>query len=221
MNAKMIFGALVLSVALCAQGYCGGCGVEACAAPACGPACEQPCNACCGPRCDLFAGLKDLFACKRCGSCEPVCCEPAKTCAPEPACAPCRPLLARKICAPACEKACAPACEKACAPACPKPCAPACEKACAPACDSCCRPCFPILAGVKTRVHGVLDLLFGCRCGCGCETGCGVETACGCGGTAAPAAPAKAPAEEAAPLPPPKSDPSASLMRSQNLFRAS
>ena len=121
MKREMVFGALVLSVALCSQGFAetllGGCG---CAhvprlphvhraqkpAPPCAPACGE-CGTCC-PRCDLFRGLKDLFACHRCGRVN-CCCE--KTCG---------------VCAA--PKPCAPAC---CA--CPKPCAPVCCPARSPA----------------------------------------------------------------------------------------
>jgi hypothetical protein len=239
MKGKIVFGALVLSVALCSQGFgdlfgrisglnCGGCGTcGVCTAPAC---CEQPkacapepcapaCDPCCRPkRCDLFRGLRDLFACHRCGKVD-CCCEPVKACAPaceKPACAP-----APEPCAPAC-------CEKPvrkvrkCEPTCCEP-----VKACAPACDTCekvkCRRCHP----VKDRVVCFLNDLFTCRrckpacCEAGCEAGC---ASCG-GAPAAPApaaAPAPKPAGEAAPLPipPAKPDPSASLRQPRSIYQA-
>jgi len=94
MKCKMVFGALLLSVALCSQGLAmelldgmvgmnaGGCGP--CGAPApCGPAvkCCAPEPSCgpCARRCDLFSGLKDLFACTRCEKkCAVACCEAPK-----------------------------------------------------------------------------------------------------------------------------------------------
>ena len=97
MRTKIVFGALLLSVALCSPGFSGeccatgGCCPEpaCCAKPAC---CEKACGceAGCGSRCceratplkDLFAGLKDLCACHRCGACEAC----GKGCCPEPAC---------------------------------------------------------------------------------------------------------------------------------------
>ena len=194
MNAKMIVGALALSVALCTQGYSIHLGAGRCCTSACAPACEATCapnccDPCCNPcgRCDLFAGLKGLFACNTgcntgCGtSCGPVC-------APEPCAAVCDP-------APAC---CDPA------PACCDP-APA---ACAPVCKPLvvrtarCRPCRPIL-------NGVLDALFGCGCGVcnscnkavgccdpvGCQPECCTAACTGCG--------VAAPAPAAAPAPPP------------------
>src|SRR4030067_939290 len=98
MKGKTIFGALLVSVALCGQGFgfelldrmlglnTGGCGQPTCCQPA-GQCCEQPaccaparcepaccdpaCSTCCAPKCDLFAGLKGLFACGGC--CQPAC----------------------------------------------------------------------------------------------------------------------------------------------------
>ena len=125
MKGRMVVGTLMLSVALVSQGFgfellnglmgvnrgCSTCGEPACAsnacepacpapcAKACEPACEPACNTCCAPRCDLFAGLKGLFACKSCG------CEPAAM-----------RLRAREACCP--EPACAAPCAKACEPAC-------------------------------------------------------------------------------------------------------
>jgi hypothetical protein len=79
-------------------------------------------------------------------------------------------------------------------------------------------------------VVSVLDDLFGCKkCGkCG-HGACGACGECGCGGAPATAAPAKSadftpitPAEDVGPLPiPPKSDPSASLMRPRSIYQAS
>ena len=81
-------------------------------------------------------------------------------------------------------------------------------------------------------VVSVLDDLFGCK---KCEKSCGAECACStCGGVpatpATPAAPAKAaadaspisPAEDVGPLPiPPRTDPSASLIRTRSIYQAS
>lgn len=282
MKGKIVFGALLVSVALASQGFgfdlldrarglnCGGCGAcTACAAPACGPSAPKACApegcgkvACdpCRRRCDLFAGLKDLFACNRCGKvkcgCEPACkpcdkvkacdvackpCEKVRACAPEPACKPCEKV---KACEPACKprervKACEPACKacervKACEPACK-----ACDKvkACEPTCkttrcrqplihkDECGEHCRPKLG--HGLVVSVLDDLFGCKKSGKCGQGdCGE---CGCGGAPATAAPAKSadftpitPAEDVGPLPiPPKTDPSASLMRPRSIYQAS
>ena len=118
MKAKMVFGALLLSAALCSQGFGfellanmvglnrggGGqcCEPQCCEKACCEPACEPEC---CEPAC-----------------CEPECCEPAC----KPACRKRGPLCCllddlfgrRKCCAQpsCCEKAC---CEPACCePAC-------------------------------------------------------------------------------------------------------
>jgi hypothetical protein len=191
MKVKMVFGALMLSVALCSQGMAlelldsmaginaGGC--APCAAPApCAPAvkCCAPEPTCCDPcakRCDLFAGLKDLFACKRC--CDP--CGPAaecKTCAPEPApCAPvcggcgdccdCRPVrnLLKAAVEPIQDLKCA-LISRPCASAC----APACEapKACAPVCKPCkVKVCKPVCEAPKACAPvGCNDCGKCCRC---------------------------------------------------------
>lgn len=204
MKGKMVFGALMLSVALCSQGMAldlldnmsglnaGGC--NACVAPApcaavkaCAP--EPVCGPC-APRCDLFAGLKDLFACRRCEPCGP--CTECKTCAPEPApcaavcggcgdCVQCRPVrnLVRNVvveplhdlkcdlkaafarpCAPC--GACAPVCEA------PKACVQACEapKACAPVCKPCrVAVCKPVCEAPKACAPACNDCgkCFRCR----------------------------------------------------------
>jgi len=161
MKGKTIFGALLVSVALCSQGFGfelnlrgqngGGCGTcakvapceaaKACPQPAaCDPACDKACGqGSCGkgktcratPVRDLFAGLKDL--CEAKGTyCEPQACEAAKGCAPEPAC--------EKVaaCDPACEKACKkPLKVKKSRKACGKKSCGACDPvaACDPACE--------------------------------------------------------------------------------------
>jgi len=179
MRSKTLFGALLVSVALCSQGFGfelldrmlglngGGCGecnactkVKACE-PCAKVCCPEP--ACCAkPTCcekervcrptpvrDLFAGLKDLFTAKGCVCEEPAC----KPC--EPACKPCEP--ACKACEPAC-KPCEPACrEKPCKVRCHKvrACEPAC-KACEPACKACepaCKPCEPACEPAKPKCH--------------------------------------------------------------------
>jgi hypothetical protein len=238
MRGKTLLGALLVSVALSSQafgfelldrmlglntgcGTCDPCGEVACCEPAakcCAPepaCCERPAccepecgKATCRPCCDLFGGLKGLFACRSCGKascCEPECCEKAKCCAPEPACcepACCKPRCQPLLCKPRCcePKCCEPACcEK---PAC---CEPECGKA---ACKQRCI-CVPNF--------GLLDSLGGLfKCHRCCKTSCCEEGCCDtCGGGAAEAtAPATAPQEEAAPLPKaPVADPSASNQR--------
>jgi hypothetical protein len=83
-------------------------------------------------------------------------------------------------------------------------------------------------------ITSVLDDLFGCKkCGkcakSSCGT-CGTECGCsGCGGVPTTTTPAKAaditpisPAEDVGPLPiPPKTDPSASLVRPRSIYQAS
>jgi hypothetical protein len=237
MRWNMVLGALVISACLSTQSYgfelldrmLGGrdCG---CQPTACEPACAEAtpcgeCNQCCPKRCDLFAGLKGLFDCKRCGksrcacesACEPACAAPA-ACEPacEPACNTCAPCKKRcwkpLFCKP-CKSACAPACEPACA-------APA---ACEPACEPACNTCAPCKKRCKLDLLG----LFRCKKSCGCSTcdtcdTCGAsEAGCGCGGQgAAPGAPApavKAPAGEPAPVPPaPAAEPSASTRVKRN-----
>lgn len=171
MKKTMLLGALMISAMLC--GRCWGAdifgrmvsldeGCAACAqpAPACEPSCERP------KRCDLFAGLRDLFASHRhVSACEA--CEQAKCAVPEPACAPecvtCRPqpvrnLIRRVAARPACEVCGQPECQ-ACEPA--KACEPACEK---PACEqpSCEQPVCGPLCRLHRRLH--------CReCAVACE----------------------------------------------------
>ena len=233
MRSKTIFGALLVSVALCSQGFSfelldrmlglngGGCGecnpcakvapCEPCA-KTCAPAacCEKAtCNPCCKkyhatPVRDLFDNVKDMFEAKGC-QCEPVPCCEAKGCCPEPACCG-KTVKCHKV--RCCEK---PSC-KACEPAC---------KACEPAC--CEKPCKPKCHKLYRRpVVELLENLFGNdECNEGCEAGCG------CGGTTVPGkapatGPAKAP-EQAAPLPAaPKADkdPSASI-QSRGIYQAS
>jgi len=205
MKTKLLLGALMVSAMLCGRSQgadligrmvsldegCAACAQPACEQPACEPACDV-----CAPRhrCDLFAGLKDLFASRRCApACEVPACEPAKCVTPEPACEPacgcakCRPqpvrALVRKIASVGECNACGPA---ACEPACEKPaCEPACaEPACEPSCRSCDRPVLNFLKNV-----------FGPRPKCGA---CAPVSDCGCGVQSAPAA---APSNGAAPLP--------------------
>jgi hypothetical protein len=228
MRSKMIFGALLVSVALCSQGFGfelldrmlglngGGCGeCNACAKVApCQPcakvACEpKACLPACEPACEKAkvcrpTPVRDLFCNIKdlfeAKACQPaaVACEAPKCC-PEPACA--RPVRCHKV-----------RCERAC-----KPCEPACKATCAPACTPVCeKPCKPKCHKLYRRpVLELLENLFGCNecgtCEVGGETGC----ATGCGGTAAPAGktapttgPAKAP-ETTTPPPPvvPKPDP--------------
>lgn len=150
MKKTMLLGALVISAMLCGRGYGADMygrmvsldeGCQACAQPACDVGCAQP------KRCDLFAGLRDMFAARRCVvECEP--CEAAKCNVPEPPCAPecapCRPqpirnFLRNVVAGPACgQPECGPceppkACEQPCAP--PECGQPACaEPICGPLC---------------------------------------------------------------------------------------
>jgi len=221
MKGRIILGALLVSAALAGQGFgfellndllginqgCSNaccepaCCEKACCEPACceknccEPACCEPC--CCKPRCDLFAGLKGLFACKRC--CKPCCCEPCgtaccedvKCCTPEPKC---------------CEKNC---CEPACEPNC-----------CEPTCGTCCKPrCTPVrdliddLCSLRICIYSVPK----CRTCC-CEPGC-CQDSCGCGGNGAPAmVPKTTPARELPKAPP--VDASASV-RPNKVYRVS
>ena len=241
MKSRIVFGALIMSVALCGQGFgfelldnllgqknCGsrGCCEPACCEQACQPnccektscapqacepqCCEADCGTSCKKSCDLFGGLRGLFACK--SSCNS-CCEPEAcgvvTCAPEPKC---------------CETACAPkCCETDCGPQC-------CEADCG---TSCCKPrCTPVLdfledlCSLRICLYKAEKSCGGC-CDTGCgDTGCCEEATCGgCGGSgAAPAtqaAPKAAPKEKAAPLPKaPKADSSAQLRRTSRYHQA-
>ena len=164
MKGKTIFGALLVSVALCSQGFGfellnnllgangGGCGtcakvapceaVKACPQPAaCDPACEKACgqNSCGKCKKCRATPVRDLFAglkdlCEAKGC---YCEQPKGCCEAAKGCCP----------EPACEKvaACNPACEKACKKPCKtKKCRKACGKktcgACCPvaACDPAC-----------------------------------------------------------------------------------
>ena len=160
MKGKTVIGALLVSVALCSQGFgfelldrmlglkCGDCGdcnacakvapceaAKACAPdPACG-ACDKACDNACGQKCKpCITPVRDLFAGMK-GLFE------CKRCS-KPNCG-CEPAACTEV------KACVPdpaVCEKACEPAC-DPCAPACgekkckklfcncKKSCAKACD--------------------------------------------------------------------------------------
>jgi hypothetical protein len=181
----------------CCQPKC--CCEPKCCKPACEPACceKECCETCCKSHCDLFAGLKGLFACKK-GCCEPcgnACCEDTKCCAPEPKC---------------CEKQC---CEPAC-----------CEKSCCePTCGTCCHKhhCTPVrdfLDDLKSLRICIYKAPCGCNtCGESCEESCG----CG-GGNTAPVkeeAPKTAPAKDL-PANPPTADQSASL-RATKYYQAS
>jgi hypothetical protein len=227
MKSKIMFGALLLSVALCAQGFgielgqrmlglgCGGCGgCEACAKVACcQPAakacCPEPacCEKACAPACgcnatpvrDLFCGLKGVFACKQCGCGT---CAPVKACTPEPAC--CEKAACGGGCHPLLSrlKSCGIGCGAG--PACCEKAAPCCEKA-APVCCEKAAPCCEKRC-CRRPLQELVNNLFACRrckSACGCEAGCG-EAGCGCGGgSAAPAAaPTTAPGKTPeAPLP--------------------
>jgi hypothetical protein len=247
MKGKVVFGALLVSVALCGQGFGfelldnllglnrGGCGPcqpaacepaaacdPACVAPeACTPACADPCrkrDCCIRPVRDLFDGLECLARRRLCG--KPNCCPKAGACDPAAAC--CEP-AAVACCEPAAVACCDPVavCEPA-AVACCEP-AAACDPACGPAAckPKCCKPrCRPVL--------DLLEGLFGRKCcpkpkkSC-CPVACAAPAGCGGCTISNGASPAPAPAaDEAAPLPPaPKADPSASIIRPRQMHTAS
>ena len=228
MRSKTIFGALLVSVALCSQGFSfelldrmlglnggGCCECNACAKVApCQPVSVKPC----APVCSEKQCLPVVPASGKCKVCRPTPVRDlfanvkdlfeAKACQSEPACCE-----APKGCAP--EPAC---CAKpvrfhklhwrengCCAPkaccekvACAPTCAPVCEKPRAPKCHKLYRR--PVLE--------LLENMFGrCHEAGTCEASC--EAGCGCGGTTVPAGktpapttgPAKAP-ETTTPPPP-------------------
>jgi len=246
MKSKAVFGALLVSVALCSQGF--GLelldrmlGLRGCGCNPCAPACCEEAQACEPACCEQVA-------------CEPACGEPACV---EPACceAACADACCRKRCdlfkglkgladRHRCRKACRDAC---CKPACceteaccPEPACCGVAEACCPepaCCEEACEPTCGKVRRCKREfrpVRDLLDGLFGCKkCCCKpvcaepacCEEACApacCEEACAPACCAAPAcgggAPVVAPAEEAAPLPQaPQADPSASLLRHRGL----
>lgn len=166
MRGKTIFGALLVSVALCSQGFGfelldrmlglngGGCGeCNACAKVAgCGNACEKACPA--PAACEQACGEKACGKCRKCyrtpvrdlfAGLKDICeskgtyCETG-ACATAKGCCP-EPAVCEKACPKACDEV---ACEKPCrVKKCRKPCR---EKAnCAPAaCEqACAAPCAP------------------------------------------------------------------------------
>jgi hypothetical protein len=173
MRSKTIFGALLVSVALCSQGFSfelldrmlglngGGCGeCKACAKVApCDPcakvACPEPCAKACPKVCEQ--------ACPK--VCDPTCgelnCGKCKRCRPTPVrdlFGGLKDLFEAKGCyceTKACEaaKGCCPEpCAKACPKVCEKACMPACEPACKVKkcrkvrCEKACDPCCPVAA---------------------------------------------------------------------------
>ncbi len=138
MRSKTIFGALLVSVALCSQGF----GFELL-----------------DRMLGLNGGCGDNKACAKVATCDPcakvAACDPcAKACCPEPAC--CDPACCDPCCGQKCHNCCritpvrdlfgglkdlfeckGTYCEPVCAPACD----PACNQACEAACDPCCDPC--------------------------------------------------------------------------------
>ena len=251
MKGKVVFGALLVSVALCSQGFghellgrllglnCGGCGTcNAC----CEAACEEP-AACeapparrpvnrpargCEPACELRAGLRAGLRT-----------EMRFVLGPE------GPVRLQEL-----QYGLQRVLRNAPRPALRNPLAAKLRPANAEVLRSAGLRSPEVLRSSGCLRHllrqepcrrpllGLLDDLFGCRkCKGGCG-GCGepscCEEACGCGEcgggevatpAAAPStapAPAPAPAEEAAPLPQaPTADPSASLMRSRSIYQAS
>jgi hypothetical protein len=240
MRSKTIFGALLVSVALCSQGFGfelldrmlglngGGCGeCKACAKVAC---CEKACCPvkCCAPKCEVkcCAPKCEVKCCapKCCekACCEKACCEKCKVCRPTPVrdlFANIKELFEAKGCQ--CEPVKCCEAKKACCcpePACCKPChkVRCCEKAacCAPTCEKPCKQkCHKLY---RRPVLELLEALFGCedKCNVCCDTGCG--------GAAPAKTPAKAP-ESPAPLPtaPKAPDPSASTTPSRGIYQAS
>ncbi|MFH1918545.1 MAG: hypothetical protein ABIP48_01475 [Planctomycetota bacterium] len=206
MKGKLFLGALLVSAVLCSQGLsatilgtvlgqnCGGCGgCNACAEPACcepescePESCEPACSApSCGRQCDLFAGLRGLFACQKCngGGCNTCCGEveyyepEVASCVPEPEC--CEP----EACAP---PSCQPRCRRtgdlftglqgllACRSCNGGGCGACCEpEACEPAC---CEPACGNRCGGRS-ILGFLDNLLGCRKSCG-QTACCEPVCC-------------------------------------------
>ena len=240
MKVKTIVGTLLVSVALCSQGFsfelldrllglnCGGCGAcgacsevtccepeEACCTPE-PTCCEEPVCDPCRPKCDLFSGLKGLFKCNACGD---PCCE--QTCEPEPVCCEPEPTCCEPD--PCCRKPLLNfnlkkllPCRKSCCN--PEPCCEPEPVCCEP--DPCCKPkCRPLL--------GLLDNLFSCKKGCNT---CGEPAGCStCGGgetieTIIEASPAEAPAiieDEAAPLPQAPVDSEARIRRPYPVYQVS
>ncbi|MGQ9505406.1 MAG: hypothetical protein ACUVQR_10910 [Thermogutta sp.] len=216
MKTKLFLGALMISAMLCGRGFGADMfgrmvsldeGCAACAQPA--PACE-PCAQV--KRCDLFAGLKDLLACRRCApACEEAC-ESAKCAVPEPACEPAcanpcwpqpvrallrgvRNALACPVCGQAECNACEPARETpACEPAREPACGPICRlhkriacEACAPACEKpACEPAREPACEPSCECgrRPVLNFL---RNLLGCDRNVSAVSKCGCGVEAAPA----------------------------------
>ena len=165
MRTKTIFGALLVSVALCSQGFgfelldrmlglnCGGCGEcnacakVACCEKACPKACEKACPKACEPACAANCGeckkcratpVRDLFAgLKDLFESKGTICDTG-ACGAEKGCCP--------------EPACCPvkACEKvvACDPSCEKPCK-ARKARKARGCDNGCNACCPVKACEK------------------------------------------------------------------------
>jgi len=246
MRSKTIFGALLVSVALCSQGFglelldrmlglngggCGECKVaccdpcaKACCPEPCAKACPEPCaQANCGTCCKKCrpTPVRDLFAnIADMFTAKGVQCETV-ACAAPTACCPepacCeKPAKCRKV--RCCKKAC-------CCDPCAKACCDPCEKvACQPACEPACQPKVKCHKLYRRPVLELLEAMFGCKDCCNpCGTAC-CDTGCGCGGGAPAAAPAAAPAkapEQAAPLPQaPKADPSAAIP-SRGIYSAS
>ena len=238
MRSKTIFGALLVSVALCSQGFSfelldrmlglngGGCGeCNACAKVA---PCE-PCAKTCAPAaCCEKASAGNLLQEVPCRPRSATCSTTSRTCS-RPRAASASQWLAAK------PKGCCP--EPAC---CGKPVsaqgallrearaarlaarslAAARPAASRPAARRCKPKCHKLY---RRPVVEMLENLFGTDECCNAAAGC--EAGCGCGGTTVPgkapaAAPAKAP-EQAAPLPAaPKADPSASI-QSRGIYQAS
>ncbi len=228
MRSKTIFGALLVSAALCTQGFGfelldrmlglnnGGCGeCNACAKVACcEKACPQACEKACPQACETVCATATCGKCKKCRA-TPVrdlfgnlkemfeakgCVCETKCCAPAKACCP-EPACCEKACG--CEKCCK---ERKCrTPRCEKgcgACAPACcEKTCPKACEAACAP----TCETKTKCHKlyrrpVVELLESIFGEC---RKCGCEAGCevGCAAGCGGSAPAAAPAKAPAKAP--------------------
>jgi hypothetical protein len=225
MRGKTIFGALLVSVALCSQGFGfelldrmlglnnGGCGeCNACAKVACcEKACPQACEKACPQACETVCATATCGKCKKCRA-TPVrdlfgdlkemfeakgtVCE-TRACAAPKACCP-EPACCEKACG--CEKCCKERkCRKPrCAEkACGACCPAACEKACPKACEPTCEP----TCETKTKCHKlyrrpVVELLESIFGTCKkCGTGCEAGCEVGCAAGCGGSAPAAAPAK--------------------------
>jgi hypothetical protein len=173
MKGKSIFGALLVSVALCGQGFGfelldnllglnrGGCGP--CQPAACEPAAVAACDPACAA-CEPVAVAACEPACNACDPCgKPNCCRPrirpvrdlfdgledlarcrlAGDCSKCKLLGPCKPACATACCEPAAVACCEPAAVACCEPAAVACCEPAAVACCEPAAVACDPACQP------------------------------------------------------------------------------